>query len=188
MGTTPSQPQSCGPCVRSPPVSDNHVKLDIEHRVEEHVAAEKLFCSRRSPFARIDRVVAAILLLVGIAGVVAVGPRWWTLIWFVLAPLEFFNLLSIAPLVTRVRFHQNPKFREPNEIAFSEEGIYFKTPTIDSRLKWDLYEDVIEDDALYLLVYSKQMYSVIPKRCFQSPQDAEKFKALLGKHIGPTAT
>lgn len=159
------------------------IEVSIDHRVEEHVHAERLYYSKRSWFATADRVVAVVLLLIGIGLVSVVGARWWTLIWFVLAPLEFLNLLSIAPLVTRFRFRQNPKFRELNRISFGDEEVHFKTDSIDSRLNWSLYDGMLEDEQLILLTYGGQMYSVIPKRCFKDPATLEAFRSLAASKV-----
>lgn len=154
------------------------VDVEIDHRIEEHLRAERLYYSKRSRFASVDRILAIFLLIVGIVLVVAVGVRWWSVVWFALAPLEFFNLLSIAPLVTRYRFNRNPKFRELNHISFESDEIHFKTTSIDSKLKWSLYDGVLEDEQLFLLTYGSQMYSVIPKRCFKDSQSLDAFRAL----------
>ena len=129
------------------------------------------------------RVVAILLLLIGIVGVATVGFRWWTIIWFALAPLEFFNKLSIAPLVVKYRFKRNPKFGETSNIHFSDDGIHFKTSSIDSKLKWDLYDGLLEDEELFLLLYGGQMYSVIPKRCFTEDERTDAFRNLVRSKV-----
>ncbi len=158
------------------------ITIEINHCVEDHVKAERLSYSKRSRWANADRIVAAILILFGIFLLATVGIRWWTTIWFVLAPLEYFNFLSIAPFVIRYRFKRTPKFHEKNELTFSEEGIHFKTPSIDSNLKWDLYTDVVEDNNLILLMYGGA-YSIIPKRCFKSEEDLKTFQTLIRRKI-----
>lgn len=158
------------------------IKIEVDHRVDEHVKAERLSYSKRSRWANADRIVAAILILFGIFLLATVGIRWWTIIWFVLAPLEYFNLLSIAPLVIRYRFKRTPKFHEKNELTFSEDGIHFKTPSIDSNLKWDFYTDIVEDGNLILLMYGNA-YSIIPKRCFKSEEDLKIFQTLIQRKI-----
>src|SRR5262245_60215055 len=158
------------------------VRIEIDHKVDEHVRAERLYYAKASRMVIVDRVVAVLLLIFGIFCVATLGVRWWTIIWFVLAPLEFFNLLSIAPLVVRYRFKNTPKFFERNELTFSEEGIHLKTPTIDSDLKWNIYKDIIEGKDLILLIYGKSVYTVIPKRCF-SEEDLRTFQALAERKI-----
>jgi hypothetical protein len=162
--------------------------LQIDHRLSEHVQAERLYYARHSKFASVDRIVAAALLLVGIVSTALVGLHWWTAIWFLLAPLEFFDLLSIAPLVVSHRFKKTAKFHELNELEFTEDGIYFRTPTIDSRLKWEIYSEVIDNDDLILLVLGNQMYSVLPKRCFKNDEDIGKLLTMARKMVTSAVT
>jgi len=157
------------------------VTLAFQPQLEDHVAADRLYESTtRWPAA--DRVVAVTLVAVGTGLTIAVGPRWWTLLWFPLALLEWFHLLTIRPFVMKRWFRTNPKFKEPYELAFGESGIRFKTPTIDSTLAWATYYQVLEDERVFLLVYAPRMYTVVPKRAFTVDQE-RTFRALLLRHI-----
>lgn len=122
------------------------IKIEFDHCVGEHISASKLYYSKRTKWAKTDKVVALLLVFWGIVLVVLFGFQWWTVIWFVLAGLEFFNLLSIDPLVVRWQFKSTPKFKERNTIVFDEDGIHFRTPTIEARLKWDTYSEMLEND------------------------------------------
>lgn len=167
-------------------MTNHEVIIELDNRVEEHVAAKKLFDSKRSKFARFRRIIAILLLLLGITGLVVVGPGWSVLLLTAYASLMFFNLLSPAPFFVRICFKQNPRLREREKITFGENGIHLQTPTVDADLKWGFYDDVLENEALYLLVFGKT-YSVIPKRCFASSGDLETFEALLDAYVRPVA-
>jgi hypothetical protein len=158
------------------------VTVAFQPDVEDHVAAERLY-RRSSRWATADRVVALILLLVGVASTLAVGPRWWTLVWFPLAALEWFHVLSLGPPLTRFWFARNPKFREPYELTFDDGGIRFRTPTIDSRLRWETYSRALEDERIWLLVHGPRMYTVLPKRAFDEGGQ-RTFRELVSRHVG----
>ncbi len=162
---------------------DSAIQIQFNHHVQEHVSASRLYYSKRSRWAQTDRVVAIAMIVLGIAWVSLAGVRWWTVIWFVLAPLEFFNLLSIDPLVVRWRFKGSPKFQEKNTLVFGEGEIQFQTPTIDARLRWEMYSELLENEQVFLLVYGKQMYSVIPKRAFQNDAERTRFRELAGRKL-----
>lgn len=138
---------------------DTPLQIQFDHRVEEHVSASRLYYSKRTKWAKTDKVVAMLLVLFGSYLVLLVGFQWWTVIWFVLAILEFFNLLSIDPLVVRWQFKATPKFNERNTLTFTGDGIHFLTPTIDARLQWQTYGELLENDTLFLLVYGKHVFS-----------------------------
>lgn len=149
--------------------------------------SEQLHASRvyddQSRFRKSDKVVACILVAFGVWLIYGGVPWWWSAIAFAAAVGEWFNLLSIRPLQVRVMFRANPKFHEEHELTFSDSGIHFKTNTIDSQINWDHYSKVIESPHIFLLIYGKMMYSVIPKRAFAGGEKLEAFRSLLSKHI-----
>lgn len=158
------------------------VSITFDNTVADHLAAERLYY-KSSPLAKLDKVVAIVLVGVGLLATWGAGVRWWTLIFFPLAVLEWFNLLSPRPLVIRWWFARNPKFRETYHLTFDRAGIHFRTRSIDSRLTWDHYTRALEDGQLVLLVYGTQMYTVIPKRAFESESDRERFRSLVAECI-----
>lgn len=96
---------------------------------------------------------------------------------------EWFNLLSLSSLSTRIQYQRNPKYRDEYYLTFSPENIHFKTAAIDSVLQWTNYDDVIENADLFLLMYGKGLYTLVPKRCFHSNDEIDAFRALLNQTI-----
>lgn len=163
----------------APPKS---ISISFYNEVRDHIAAQRLLY-QKSMMAKVDKVVAVLLLCIGAIGVIFVGAIWWTLMCFPLAVLEWFDLLSVRPLVMRVAFRRNSKFREEYHLTFSPENIGFKTLSIDSTLQWTYYQRVIESARLFLLMYGKDAYTLIPKRCFKSEDELNAFRALLAEKI-----
>lgn len=160
------------------------VEIKFDHRIEEHLHARRLYYARRSKFAIVDRIVALVLLAVGIAGVIFVGVRWWTVIWLVLGPLEWFNLLTLEPLVVRFYFKRSPRFRGTTTLKFGEEAIRYQTASIDSTLGWDLFSGLLEDENVFLLLYAApRQYAIVPKRAFSSSAEQTRFRDLATRKI-----
>ena len=158
------------------------VSLSFDNVLADHLAAERLYY-KSTVFAKVDKVVAAILLLMGAFSTWGAGAHWWTLVFFPLAFLEWFNLLSVRPLVIRRWFKHNPKFSETYHVVLDPGGIHFRTKSIDSRVTWEHYSKVLEDDRLWLLVYGMRMYSVIPKRVFKGDDEVARFRSLVAQNI-----
>jgi hypothetical protein len=156
----------------------SEITLEFENRLEDHLHADRHYYSHGA-LAKVDKVVAVLLVLAGVALVVMAGSRWWAYVPFPLAVAEWFDLFSIRPLQIRVAFKANPKFRERYTLRFSEEGIHFKTATIDSTLKWDHYNACLESDRIFLLIYGKRMYTVVPKSAFPDSARIEGFRELV---------
>ncbi|MEP7028255.1 MAG: YcxB family protein [Candidatus Eisenbacteria bacterium] len=167
-------------------MSEQSFSLTFDNLVDDHLAAERLYY-RSTLFAKLDKVVAILLLLVGATSTWAVGARWWTVLFLPVAILEWFNLLTIRPLMIRHWFRKNPKFRETYHLAFDAGGVGFRTASIDSHVAWDHYTKVLEDDRSFLLVYGSGMYTVIPKRAFPNAAEAEEFRSLVGAWISAPA-
>jgi len=163
-------------------MQDNRITVRFVNTLSDHIHAMRLYESR-GVFAKIDKVVAVLLAGVGVWLVCLAGVWWWTIMWFVLAPLEWFDLLSIRPLQVRLAFRINPKYREPYCIEFDDLGIHFTTPTIDSHIEWSFYSRVLESDRVFILIYGKPVFGVIPKSAFASVEEIDRFREMLGRHI-----
>ena len=107
------------------PANGEAVELTFDHRLADHLAADRLYY-QSTLMAKVDRVVAALLVVLGTLVTWKAGPRWWTLIWFPLAFAEWFNLLTLRPLQIMYWFKQNPKFRETYHLTFGAGGIRFR--------------------------------------------------------------
>lgn len=158
------------------------ISISFINELNDHLAAQRLLYSQGF-MAKLDKVVAVLLFGFGVYCVAFVGLRWWTIIWFPLAAAEWFDLLSLSKLRTKIDFQRNPKFREEYHLTFSRANIHFKTAAIDSTLQWTHYERVIENPNLFLLVYGKGLYTLIPKRCFGAEAEINRFRALLADKI-----
>jgi len=158
------------------------VTLEFENQLYDHLRADRLYYSRAG-LSKVDKVVAIGLALFGVGVTAFSGFRWYYPLFFLLAVLEWFNLLSPRPLQMRIGFKKNPKFRERYQLTFNQEGIHFQTSTIDSKLAWSHYSRFMEDDRLFLLIYGKQMYTVIPKSAFNDSEAISLLRDLISSKI-----
>jgi hypothetical protein len=166
--------------------ADDTIELSFDNVLADHLAADRLYY-RSTLFWKIDKVVAVLILAVGIMSVWFAGPYWWTLIWFPVGVMEWFNLISLRPFQIRYWFKHNPKFRETYHLTLDRNGIHFQTKSIDARLTWGHYTRILENDDLFLLVYGTRMYTVIPKRVFRSATELAKFRSIVHTYVGSGA-
>ncbi len=115
-------------------------------------------------------------------------------------PLSGFSPLSIAAAaisiiyivlfwtlyvyVPNFAFKNTVKFQEEYFLSFSDDGISFKTESINSQLKWSIYRQVIETSDFIFLVQNSRMYTIIPKRTFSKSEMLESFRELVTGCIG----
>lgn len=159
------------------------ISVSFMNELADHLEAQRVLYNK-GVLARLDKVVAVLLFGFGIYCVTFIGWRWWTVIWFPLAAAEWFDLLSLSRWRTKIEFQRNPKFRAEYHLTFSHENIRFRTTSLDSTLQWSHYDHVVESRELFLLMYGKGLYTLIPKRCFNSNAEMDAFRALLTQTIG----
>lgn len=160
------------------------IVLNFDTILSDHLHANR-FYRRHSFFARVDKVVTVLLLLLGIWAVDSAGIQWWTVVPFPLAVAEWFDLLSIAPIQVWIFFKRNPRFKERYTLEFCDNDIHFKTATIDSKLEWSFYNGLMESDRVFLLTYGRGMYAVIPKSAFRDSLQMDQFRALVKGKVAP---
>lgn len=165
----------------------NPITVKFENRIGDHMRAAQIYY-RMTPYFIGDKIVAILLLLAGIIGIALAGVQWWFVLFILLALLEWFNPLSPFKLRAKLAFKQNPKYRQPYKLTFSDQGIHFITAGIDSHLDWSLYHCLLEDEQLFLLVSGKWIYTVIPKDAFACPGALDAFRELTLRMIDKSRT
>jgi hypothetical protein len=155
--------------------------IEYDNCLSDHLEAERVFY-RSTLWWKADKIVAVLLVVLGILCFLT-QYREWAPIFFVLAVLEWFNLLTLRPLVIRHWYKHNPKFRERYRLTFSDGGIHFQTESIDSHVAWSHYSRILESSSIVLLVWGTRMYSVIPVRVFSGPTERAAFMDLVRRHI-----
>jgi hypothetical protein len=80
-------------------------------------------------------------------------------------------------------FRREPKFRDDYSLAFSGEGIHFRTANIDSQLQWSMYDRALLGANSILLYHGKQQFTVIPKRVFATAEQLQVLENLVREHV-----
>jgi len=159
------------------------ISLRFKYTEEEYVAALRLYLTRSK-----DLIIRMGILFLYSVGCVALFM--WLDFAFNFIPLfvfaacfPFIMAFLLFFIVPRQRFRSDPKFQDEYLLQFSDEGIQFKTAQIDALLQWSLYNKVLENERFYLLVYGKNMISVLPKRAFTGAPQEATFRELLKRNL-----
>ncbi len=129
-----------------------------------------------------NRIVSVSLIILGIIFFVW-NSILFSIIFMCLGILELFNLIPSSCIRAIFEYHSNPKFKEKYQLELTLENLKFKTPTIDSTIKWTLYNKYYETSKTFILKYGKGMHTIIPKRVL-SDQEQIELRDLLNKTIG----
>jgi hypothetical protein len=162
------------------------IQLTFKYTEEEYVSAVRFFLLRsKETLIRLGLTLGglclALILLFSLLELEL--PLFLTISPLVLLGIAIFHALFVR--LPRRQFRGNPKFRDEYSLTFSDEGIRFKTRSIDSSVAWDLYTEVVENDRFYLLIYGKNIasFSIVPKRSFRDSMQEAAFREMLGRHL-----
>lgn len=161
------------------------ISLQFKYTEAEAVAAMRLYMKRSADF----KIRVAVCLLYSFACVFLAA---WLGLDFDSEVILLFAFVACLPfligflhlfVIPRQRFRRGSKSHGESLLQFSDDGIHLKTSQVDALLQWSLYDKVLEDERLYLLVDEKSMIYLIPKRAFASASQEAAFRALLGRHL-----
>lgn len=160
------------------------VNIIFKYTQDEYVKAARVYLIASKIIRRFDIVLLAIFI-----------P--FSIIYFF---LSHYSVLSIIILMLIIlvsiigfmayfyipvrNFRLTSKFHEEYRLTFSQDGISFKTPTIDSEIKWDVYSKAWESRDYYYLIQAPQMYMVVPKRAFNSDVEINSFEKIILSVLG----
>ncbi len=132
---------------------------------------------------RLDIVVVVALVGIGIYLWQSPSSHWLGVACVSIAALFSLMLITAFTVIPPLAFRREPKFRDEYSLAFSAEGIHFRTAHIDSQLQWSMYSRALIDAHSYALYYGTRQFTVIPKRVFQSSEQQQAFESLLTQHV-----
>jgi hypothetical protein len=72
------------------------------------------------------------------------------------------------------------------DVTASDTGIALSNELVRSEISWDAYTQAVEKPDMFLLYTGRLMFYPVPKRAFASPQDVERFRALIRTHVPRT--
>ena len=162
------------------------VHISFTYTEEEYVRAVRAHFERVY-HTRFNFWLGAVVVLLGVLplalGVDALFPTVCLSVGLLLLAFNFF-----VYFVTPRRYYEaNPKLRERYELDFSDEAIFFRSKGAESRVEWSFYSKFWETPEFYMLVYGKDMFSVIPRRALREGLQEQAFRGMLRRKLGPPA-
>ena len=131
----------------------------------------------------IDVAVGVAILAMGICFLALDLAESW-MSWMAIATPSVLLLMVVCQL-TLVRqwiYRSQPSLKWGYRLTFSDDGIHFVTDSLDSQIRWSMYDSWRQDDEFYYLHHGPRDLSVIPKRVLRGDAD-ERLEALLNRHL-----
>ena len=109
-------------------ISFRYVQNDYVRALRAHYASQ----------LRLRLDILVIIVLMGAGAYLWRSPNlhWLGVASVALAAVFALILLAAFTLIPALAFRREPKFRDDYSLAFSPEGIHFRTAHIDSQLRW----------------------------------------------------
>ena len=154
------------------------VELTFRYTQAEYIKADRHYLIASKTISKTSIVVLAIylpasFLYLFLSSFSAPGIVFTTI--GVVAAIVGSTLYFYTPLY---KFKTTPKYNEEYTLTFSNSGITFKTPSIDSIIKWDMYSEIWESKDFYFLIQAPRIYTLIPKRAFRGPVEMRMFEEI----------
>lgn len=158
------------------------VNLTFRYSQDDYVRALRAHYRSRLRI-RFDILAAVALAVFGAYEWRSLDFHWFGVACVATSALFALILVAAFAVIPPLAFRSQPKFRDEYTLAFSQEGIHFRTAHIDSQLQWSLYSSALIDAHSYVLYYGSRQFTVIPKRVFQGADQQQVLERLVTEHV-----
>jgi len=158
------------------------VRVKFVNSEADYVEAS-IACAYGSWRAGLDLIMEIIGIIVGSILLAVLGFSWILVLLILVSMVGLIIRILGYFVFPRIRFRSEPKYKQEYRLAFDDEGIRFNTDSIESKLDWIIYNKLIETRNLYILIYGKYNFSIIPKRALLTEADRIEFNILMDKYI-----
>ena len=163
------------------------VQLNFRYTEQEYIAAYRFYILRSKEMI-IRLIVCYVLFSLGLVLLFLLSEvaltSWVIVAGCIVVGISIFH--SSLTALPRRYFRGDPRFRDEYHLTFTDSGIEFRSPTVNSSVAWSLYSSVIENDKFYILIYGVHSLSILPKRAFRDSQQDIAFRRLLRRHVDHT--
>jgi hypothetical protein len=166
---------------------DSIIHLTFQYSEQDYVRAMRAHYASRLRL-KLDAAVAVAAALLGIYLWRSPDSRWRGIGLVCLSAVLVLMLVVAFGVIPKFVFHREPKFRDEYSLTFSPEGIHFRTAHINSQLEWSLYTRALVDAHSFVLYYGTNLFTVIPKRAFDTAEQLAAFERLIKGKIPEART
>ena len=152
------------------------VSITFKYTQAEYVKAERQYLLASKTITKMNVVVLAIYLPFSLLYLFFSS---FSVLSIVAAGVAIFALIAGCALyfyIPAYKFRATAKYQETYHLAFSKDGIEFKTTTIHSELKWDVYSELWESNDFYFLIHAPRRPTLISRRSSTPPSSKQAFR------------
>lgn len=95
-------------------------------------------------------------------------------ILFLSAVLVFITVF-LTKLRTKQTWKQDKILHEPYTLTWNDDSLFIASHYIKSEVKWCAYCHMVQDDSYLLIYQQRHLFMIIPKHCFEHPDEQQDF-------------
>ena len=149
---------------------------------EEYFAAQEFFRRSRQSFAP-EWLAGGALLLVGLVMLFIEGLSLLAALVLLIGIVVMVAAPPVRRWTSKRKWQREPLYETEHEVAFRDDGVYFRMGVIESNLDWKYYQRVMECPNGLLMVYGNDSFNLLPKRAFADERLFEQFRSLAKKNL-----
>ena len=158
------------------------IEISFKYTKEEYVKAFREYLLLTKTIKKRDMIVAILVIIFSSIWLI-ISNEILSGVCLLCGVLFLLLLCNLYYWMPGRNFSQNSKFKEEYNLIFSDEGIHFKTDSINSDLKWNTYANFMESQEFFYLIQAKQVFTVIPKRAFGNVEVENGFKEMVLRNL-----
>ena len=163
------------------------IKIEYYPQLKDYFEANSLYNSN-TIHGKIDKFASCFFIIMGIVMIIIsiiLNYHFVNFIFAIIAiifgVLNLFGFIDFEKIMIVIQFKKNKKLKYVQKIIFTDNGLEYETQDIKSNINWNIYNRYYEGKNIYILIYGKRQYSVIPKYKFEDRLD--DFRKLINENI-----
>ena len=162
------------------------VKLRFQYTQSEYIKAERQYLISSKTIHKYDIALAAVFLLLSVVYMLFSSFSVFSILIFGLIIVVTALGSYLYILMPILKFKQTAKYHEEYTLVFSKETIKFKTQSMESEIKWNIYSALWESRGFYYLIQALRVYTLIPKRVFKDLNEKQLFEEITQSRVKTT--
>lgn len=162
------------------------VELRFQYTQSEYIRAERQYLISSKIIHKYDIALVAVFLLLSVVYMLFTSFSIFSILIFGLIIVVTALGSYLYILMPILKFKQTAKYHEEYTLVFSKETIEFKTQSIESEMKWDIYSALWESHDFYYLIQAPRIYTLIPKRVFKDLNEKRLFEEIVQSRVKTT--
>ena len=162
------------------------VELRFQYTQSEYIRAERQYLISSKIIHKYDIALVTVFLLLSVVYMLFTSFSIFSILIFGLVIVVTALGSYLYILMPILKFKQTAKYHEEYTLVFSKETIEFKTQSIESEMKWDIYSALWESHDFYYLIQAPRIYTLIPKRVFKDLNEKQLFEEITQSRVKTT--